>query len=224
MELFHHVIRGQILIELLSHGEWYQGLEELSDKCENFRHFLEPPLTTEEYEEVVSAARPSFLNNVQWSPFEHCQVISNVLKRPVCLFAALDELNMQESFIFLPLRHKPEDCYKYPLALAWQKRNDNGQLELVIPFNDVYLDYFIRTHNPECSFSFPSLCNICIYAAILCLFAGRPRTPPLLCLHAASRHSTDAVGRSQRSISATTWMAVSASARLSVERKLTPIT
>lgn len=89
---------------------------------------LFPAFTEEEYDELLRAAVPDYADYAEWSPFEHCQVMSNILKRPVCLFTSLKDLDKQESFIFLPLRHPADECYKHPMSIAWQKRGDNNEL------------------------------------------------------------------------------------------------
>ena len=94
---------------------------------ENSRH-LYPAFTEEEYDELLSAAVLTYADQAEWSPFEHCQMISNILKRPLCLFTSLADLNSGEAFTFLPLRHQPEECYKYPISIAWQQRGENNSL------------------------------------------------------------------------------------------------
>ena len=89
---------------------------------------LVPAFTEEEYDELLRAAVPDYADYAEWSPFEHCQVMSNILKRPVCLFTSLEDLDRQESFIFLPLRHPADECYKHPMSIAWQKRGENNEL------------------------------------------------------------------------------------------------
>jgi hypothetical protein len=89
---------------------------------------LSPAFTEEEYDELLRAAVPDYADYAEWSPFEHCQVMSNILKRPVCLFTSLKDLGRQESFVFLPLRHPADECYKHPMSIAWQKRGENDEL------------------------------------------------------------------------------------------------
>ena len=93
----------------------------------NKNHFC-PAFTIEEYYEVLQAAVPDYADLVEWSPLAHCQVLSNILKRPVCLFTSLQDLDRGESFVFIPLRHPANDCYKHPITIAWQGRGKNGEL------------------------------------------------------------------------------------------------
>jgi hypothetical protein len=95
------------------------------------RRHLCPAFTDEEYTELLQAAVPDYADLVEWSPLAHCQALSNILKRPVCLFTSLKDLDREESFIFLPLRHPCEDCYKHPISVAWQGRGKNGELRYV---------------------------------------------------------------------------------------------
>lgn len=90
-----------------------------------------PAFTDEEYTELLQAAVPDYADLVEWSPLAHCQALSNILKRPLCLFTSLKDLDRQESFIFLPLRHPCKDCYKHPISVAWQGRGKNGELRCV---------------------------------------------------------------------------------------------
>ena len=96
----------------------------------NKNHFC-PAFTIEEYYEVLQAAVPDYADLAEWSPLAHCQVLSNILKRPVCLFTSLQDLDRGESFIFLPLRHRAKDCYKHPITIAWQGRGKNDELRYV---------------------------------------------------------------------------------------------
>jgi hypothetical protein len=121
MELFYHVLREKILDELRGNEVWYTSFSGES--------MLQPPFTKCEFDELVQAAKISFSNTGEWSPHEHCQVLANILKRPLCLFTALKEIPNQESFMYLPLRHSPEDCFKYPLSIAWQSRLPDGSLK-----------------------------------------------------------------------------------------------
>jgi hypothetical protein len=102
-----------------------------------------PAFTDEEYSELLQAAVPDYADLVEWSPLAHCQALSNILKRPVCLFTSLKDLDRQESFIFLPLRHPCKDCYKHPISVAWQGRGKNGELRCVCFTNlDMFLSVF----------------------------------------------------------------------------------
>ena len=155
IEIFYHVIRSKIHLELAENAAWYLGRSNpKSDNCNssapsgnflgNFIRnsaagiligtephegsHLYPAFTTEEYDDLLSAAVPTYADQAEWSPFDHCQMISNILKRPICLFSALSDLNKGESFTFLPLRHPPEECYKYPISIAWQSRGKDNSL------------------------------------------------------------------------------------------------
>ena len=141
-------MRSKIHLELEENAAWYLGKSNLaldttpvgkifgasslnslpeSKSHENVLH-LYPAFTVEEYDELLSAAVLTYADQAEWSPFEHCQMISNILKRPLCLFTSLADINSGEAFTFLPLRHPPEVCYKYPISLAWQQRGENNSL------------------------------------------------------------------------------------------------
>jgi hypothetical protein len=146
-EIFYAVIRQQILIELELNKEWYCRTEDtricknenknifdvncsicqdrLKSKSNNIDnntscihgYHLNLSYVDELYNDLIVAAQPDV---AIWSPIEHLQVFSNVIKRPICLFGSLSDIKHSNScYTFLPLRHSPEDCFKYPIAISW---------------------------------------------------------------------------------------------------------
>lgn len=126
-KLFH----GDTVNAACSNGEIRVDERGVMDDVMGDGRHLCPAFTDEEYTELLQAAVPDYGDLVEWSPLAHCQALSNILKRPVCLFTSLKDLDRQESFIFLPLRHPSIDCYKHPMSVAWQGRGKNGELRCV---------------------------------------------------------------------------------------------
>lgn len=167
MYLFYTVIRQQILIELQDNKDWYcrselnREIEKNEDKkiidvncsiCQNWLNSksinvannIECPCNhgynlhlsyvDQLYNDLINAAQPDVSI---WSPIEHLQAFSNIIKRPICLFGSLSDMkNSNSCGTFLPLRHPPEDCFKYPIAISWHSEENKSHFVALTRTND----------------------------------------------------------------------------------------
>jgi hypothetical protein len=105
-EVFYYPLRAKVEEELSAHKAWY--LQHVYAGSE------------EAHASDLADARTA----AAWSPTNHLYAIANVLRRPVALFASLEDMRMRASRLgtttYLPARHPAAECVTNPLMLAWQ--------------------------------------------------------------------------------------------------------